>query len=188
MMGSRLQRLTRRQAGALLAAMVALPASVAAAVTPSAGIPPAYQAIVVEPSVGPAGSEFDLTPALERARRENKRLYVYLGADDCRYCRRYESFLARNAEELLPHFRSWLIVDLRSTLSTTQARLFFRVGGRSLAYADFQRSIGDERARMLVYPSVWLFSPQLRPLMPMPAGTGTFETVAEQLEILNLVQ
>jgi len=28
----------------------------------------------------------------------------------------------------------------------------------------------------------------MKPLMPMPAGTGTFETVDEQLEILNLVQ
>ena len=41
---------------------------------------------------------------------------------------------------------------------------------------------------MLVYPSVWLFDQQLKPLMQMPAGTGTFETVDEQLEILHLVQ
>ena len=41
---------------------------------------------------------------------------------------------------------------------------------------------------MLVYPTVWLFDPQLKPLMQMPAGTGTFETVDEQLEILHLVQ
>ena len=56
------------------------------------------------------------------------------------------------------------------------------------AYTEFQRSIGDERSRMLVYPTVWLFDPQLKPLMQMPAGTGTFETVDEQLEILHLVQ
>jgi hypothetical protein len=38
------------------------------------------------------------------------------------------------------------------------------------------RTIGDERVRMLVYPSVWLFDGNAKPLMQMPAGTGTFET------------
>jgi hypothetical protein len=42
--------------------------------------------------------------------------------------------------------------------------------------------------RQLVYPSVWLLDGQARTLMQMPAGTGTFETVDEQLEILRLVQ
>ena len=111
-----------------------------------------------------------------------------LGASDCPYCRRYENFLAKNADELVPHFKPWIVVDLRSTLSTTANRLFIRVGNTSLNYTDFQRSIDDQRTRMLVYPSVWLFDPQFKPLMQMPAGTGTFETVDEQLEILNLVQ
>jgi hypothetical protein len=50
------------------------------------------------------------------------------------------------------------------------------------------RSLGDERARQLVYPSVWLFDGKAKTLMQMPAGTGTFQTVAEQLEILRLEQ
>ena len=54
--------------------------------------------------------------------------------------------------------------------------------------SEFQRSIGDERARQLVYPSVWLLDANAKPLMQMPAGTGTFETVPEQLEILRLEQ
>jgi thiol-disulfide isomerase/thioredoxin len=168
------------------------------------GIPAAYAPIVIEPAEmdgkgrdkvgdkpGDAAAgrvEFDLTAALARAQRENKRLYVYLGASDCPYCRRYEAFLDKNAAELVPHFKPYLVVDLRSSLSTQAARLFIRVGPRSLPYAEFQRSINDERARMLVYPSVWLFDPQLKPLMQMPAGTGTFQTVPEQLEILQLVQ
>ena len=44
----------------------------------------------------------------------------------------------------------------------------------------------DERMRQLVYPSVWLLDADAKPLMQMPAGTGTFETVPEQLEILRL--
>ncbi len=165
---------------ALLAVGAALPAL--------AALPSAYAPLVVEPTGGPARAEFDLTPALARAKREGKRLYVYLGANDCPYCRRYEAFLDKNADELRPHFAGWLIVDLRSSLRVQADRLHIRVNGRSLPYAEFQRGIGDERARQLVYPSVWLFDTALKPLMQMPAGTGTFETVPEQLEILRLEQ
>jgi thiol-disulfide isomerase/thioredoxin len=154
-----------------------------------AGVPAPYAAIVIEPAGVPARHEFDLSAALARARRENKRLYVYLGASDCPYCRKYEAFLERNATELVPHFApQYIVVDLRSALSVTADRLFIRIGERSLPYADFQRAIGDERARMLVYPSVWLFNADAKPLMQMPAGTGTFQTVPEQLEILRLEQ
>jgi len=176
--------LHRRPAGIVVAGLLALLGMAANAV----GIPPAYTPLVVEPLVTAGRSEFDLGPALARAKRENKRLYVYLGASDCPYCRRYENFLGKNADELVPHFKPWIVVDLRSTLSTTANRLFIRVGDTSLNYTDFQRAIDDQRTRMLVYPSVWLFDSQMKPLMQMPAGTGTFETVEEQLEILNLVQ
>jgi thioredoxin-related protein len=162
--------------------------ALAAASSQALGIPAAYAPIVIQPSVHAERSEFDLSAALARAQRENKRLYVYLGAHDCAFCRRYEAFLDKNAAELVPHFKPYLIVDLRSSLATAAQRLYIRVGAHSLPYADFQKSINDERARMLVYPSVWLFDARLKPLMQMPAGTGTFETVPEQLEILQLVQ
>ena len=155
----------------------------------AAALPAAYAPIVVQPAPMAQGHEFDLTAALQRARREHKRLYVYLGASDCPYCRRYEAFLDRNAAELVPHFaQQYLVVDLRGQLAIQARQLYIRVNGSSLPYADFQRSIGDERARMLVYPSVWLLDANAKPLMQMPAGTGTFETVAEQLEILRLEQ
>lgn len=154
-----------------------------------AGLPSAYAPIVIEPAGAPARCEFDLTAALARARREHRRLYVYLGASDCPYCRKYEAFLDRNAKVLVPEFAAqYIVVDLRSALSVTANLLYIRIGNRTLPYADFQRSIGDERARMLVYPSVWLLDQDALPLMQMPAGTGTFQTVAEQLEILRLEQ
>jgi hypothetical protein len=154
-----------------------------------AGIPAPYAPTVVLPAGTPQRYEFDLGPALQRARAEHKRLYVYLGADDCAFCRKYEAFLARHAAELAPHFaRDYLVYDLRSSLRVQADRLHFRIGDRSLAYTEFMRSIGDERVRQLVYPSVWLFDGNARPLMQMPAGTGTFETVPEQLEILRLEQ
>ena len=162
-------------------------ASVLAVAAAVAGIPAAYVPIVVMPVGTPQRYEFDLTAALARAQRERKRLYVYLGADNCAFCRKYEAFLDSNAAELTPHFaKDYLVVDLRSTLSALASRLYIRIGEVSLPYADFQRSIGDERARALVYPSVWLLNGAARPLMQMPAGAGTFETVPEQLEILRL--
>ncbi len=155
----------------------------------SAVFPAPYQPLVVKPSGGPERFEFDLTAALAQAKAQNKRLYVYLGASDCPYCRKYEAFLNKNASELVPHFaKDYLVVDLQSQLSANANKLFVRVGNSSLPYADFQRSIGDERARQLVYPSVWLLDGKAKPLMQMPAGTGTFETVSEQLEILRLEQ
>lgn len=177
-------RQLRRILPALLAGWL-LQVGIVAAAT---GIPLRYAPVVIAPAGLPNRAEFDLTAAVQRARRENKWLYVYLGADDCPYCRKYESFLDRNTDELLPHFAKYLIVDLRSSLSVTAEALFFKVEGHSLRYAEFLKGMGDERARMLVYPSVWLLDGKLKPLMQMPAGTGTFQTVPEQLEILRLEQ
>lgn len=168
---------------------VLLVAMAMCAASAAAGIPAPYAPTVIQPAGAPQRFEFDLTAALRRAEREKKRLYVYLGASDCPYCRRYEAFLERHAPELAPQFaKDYLVVDLRSSLTAQASKLFIRIGQTSLPYAEFQRSIGDERARMLVYPSVWLLDARAKPLMQMPAGTGTFETVEEQLEILQLVQ
>jgi thiol-disulfide isomerase/thioredoxin len=173
----------------ILAACLAAWLALVPATGALAGVPAPYAPLVIQPRGTPARHEFDLSAALARARRENKRLYVYLGAHNCPFCRRYEAFLEQNAAELVPHFAAqYIVVDLRSSLSVTADLLFIRIGERSLPYADFQRSIGDERVRMLVYPSVWLLDPDAKPLMQMPAGTGTFQTVPEQLEILRLEQ
>ena len=154
-----------------------------------AALPERYGAMVLQPSGPPERQEFDLTPAFQRAARENKRVYMYLGASDCPFCRKYEAFLSSHADELVPHFaKDWIVLDLRSRLSNQADRLWFRIGPRSLPYVEFMKSLNDERQRQLVYPSVWLFDAKARPLMQMPAGTGTFETVPEQLEILRLEQ
>jgi thioredoxin-related protein len=175
-----------RRAGWALIVVLAWVSSAPAAL--ASGVPAAYSALVVQPGGGPDRAEFDLSAALARARREGRRLYVYLGANDCPYCRRYEAFLDKNAAELVPQFKPYLIVDLRSSLSITSKQVYFKVGEKSLPYAEFLQSFNDERSRRLVYPSVWLFDADLKPLMQMPGGTGTFETVPEQLEILQLVQ
>jgi thiol-disulfide isomerase/thioredoxin len=173
----------------LPSAALALVAAVSVAA--QAAFPDAYAPVAVQPQISASGQhEFDLRPAQQRARRDGKALYVYLGASDCPYCRKYEQFLAANLRELVPRFApKYLVVDLRSQLSVTANQLILRTEALRLPYADFQRAIGDQRARLLVYPSVWLLDAATgKPLMQMPAGTGTFQTVAEQIEILELVE
>ena len=178
----------RAGAFALFACLLGFAMALVPAPAAAVGIPGAYSPIVIEPSGLPERAEFDLTAAAARARAENKRLYVYLGAHDCSYCRKYEAFLEQNAAELVPQFAAhdFLIVDLRSALSVTSKALFIRMGDKRLPYLDFQRSIEDARTRMLVYPNVWVLDADLKPLMQMPTGAGTFQTVPEQLEILRL--
>jgi hypothetical protein len=172
-----------------LAPLLALALALGGTVAVAAGIPARYGAIVVNPTGAPERYEFDLSAPLQRARARGKRLYVYLGADDCPYCRRYEGFLERNADELVAPFgKDYLVVDLRSSLKVQADRLRFRIGRESWSYRDFMQRLRDERVRALVYPSVWLLDASAKPLIQMPAGTGTFETVPEQLEILRLQQ
>lgn len=178
---------TRRRAAAATLLPVLLPLAGRA----YAGIPAAYAPVVVEPRVEADGRhEFDLRPAQQRARQLGRALYVYLGADDCPYCRRYEDFLAENTATLARRFAAgYVVADLRGRLSLTAGRLVLRTEALRLPYADFQRAIGDARARLLVYPCIWLLDAGSgRPLMQMPAGAGTFVTVEEQIEILDRVE
>ena len=99
-----------------------------------AAFPMAYAPTAVLPGGTPQRFEFDLTAALRRAHNEGKRLYVYLGASDCPFCRKYEAFLAANAGELAPHFaKDYIVIDLRSSLAVQADRLFFRIGTSSAA-------------------------------------------------------
>lgn len=153
-----------------------------------AAFPSAYSPITVEPEIKNGIHTFDLRPAQARARLQKKSLYVYLGAHNCSYCRRYEAFLESNRSTLVPHFaKDYLVVDLRGDLRATDKRVVLRTEALQMPYTEFQTTIGDERTRVLTYPTVWLLTPDGKPLMQMPSGAGTFETVPEQLEILRLV-
>lgn len=154
----------------------------------SAAFPAAYSPMTVEPAIDNGIYTFDLRAAQARARVASKSLYVYLGAHNCGYCKKYEAFLAANAKELVPHFaKDYLVVDLRGDLRATDKQVVIRTEKLHLPYTEFQKAIGDERTRVLTYPNVWLLEPGGKPLMQMPSGAGTFETVPEQLEILRLI-
>ena len=126
----RLMRLRRRVGHALAAGWLALLVWMLPIAPAVAGLPEAYNAVVLQPTGTPPGRiEFDLSAVQQRAKTEGKRLYVYLGANDCKFCRKYEAFLAKNTKELVPHFaEKYIVVDLRSSLSVTASALYFRVG------------------------------------------------------------
>jgi thioredoxin-related protein len=150
--------------------------------------PAAYAPFVVEPSVKDGVYEFDLRAAQAKARQSKKSLYVYLGAHNCSYCKRYQAFLTENANALVPQFaKDYLVVDLAGDLRATAKQVVIRTDKLHLPYLEFQKAIGDERVRTLTYPNVWLLDAEGKTLMQMPSGAGTFETVPEQLEILRLV-
>ena len=178
----------RRVARGLVPLVVALAAGLSGVA--QAAFPAAYAPMPVEPVVDAQGvHEFDLRPAQARARREGKWLYVYLGAKDCAFCRKYEAFLTANAKELVPQFAAkYMVVDLHSALTVLDKQVVLRTDAMRLPYREFQQAIGDQRARLLVYPNVWVMDANAKPLMQMPAGAGTFQTVPEQLEILQLVE
>jgi hypothetical protein len=153
-----------------------------------AGFPPAYSPLVIEPTIQGEILDFDLRPAQARARAENKSLYVYLGASNCAFCRKYEAFLDAHSPKLVPHFaKDYIVVDLRGDVRKTGDKVILRTETLHLPYLAFQEAIGDLRTRTLTYPNVWLLSVDGKPLMQMPSGAGTFETVPEQIEILQLV-
>jgi len=62
--------------------------------------------MVIEPNVRDGRTEFDLTAARRARRREQKRLYVYLGANDCRTAASTKTFLRQNNARSCAEFRA----------------------------------------------------------------------------------
>lgn len=176
----------RRQLLTLAAAAMALSRGEAEPFTAAGADLSAYKPLQIAPRKSAQRWEFELDPALEKAAREGRHLYLVLSAWDCHFCARYERFLQINAARLAPQFERHhlLFVRLGSALEAQGDRVFLRAKGHSEAYADFQRRLGDERTGRMVYPVIWLLNAQLQLLNQLPYGTGTFETVPEQLEVI----
>ena len=65
----------------------------------------------------------------------------------------------------------------------------FRLDDQTLIWAESLAQAQQPEEALAVFERVVTLAPgQAKPLMQMPAGTGTFQTVPEQLEILRLEQ
>ena len=84
-----------------------------------------------------------------------------------------------------------MTVKARKLLEQSGAVLFAGslVDQAATLYAPTDCEIRDSKDMTLEQMSVWLLDAHSGlPLMQMPAGAGTFQTVPEQLEILRLEQ
>ncbi|WP_458232799.1 hypothetical protein [Roseateles sp. P5_E8] len=148
-----------------------------------AAIPSDYEPTVVEAPFSFSERVFDLSPALLRAEREHKGLYIYLGAKDCPPCRAYEVFLSQHRAELLPAFRNLVFVDLRTWVRGPDIK--FKVGDKLYAFQEFRQKVRDSN-KGWSYPYFWLVDPALKRLKKMPVGSDNYLTVDKQLEVLRL--
>ncbi|MEK7436484.1 MAG: thioredoxin family protein [Pseudomonadota bacterium] len=149
----------------------------------AADIPVEYNPLVVEAPFSFSERVFDLTSAVDRANRENKPLYIYLGADDCPPCKAYSAFLQKNRELLKASFDRVIFVDIRTWLKGPA--LVFKIGGNRYSLAKFKALVGDAN-RSLTYPYFWLLTPSLRQVKQLPLGTANYMPVDKQIEILRL--
>jgi thiol-disulfide isomerase/thioredoxin len=148
----------------------------------SAAIPDEYNPVVVEVPFSFSERVIDLSPATAKAKKEDKALYIYLGASDCPPCKLYFHFLKSNRETLKPGFDKVVLVDIRTWLKGPT--LIFKVDDKRYTFDEFKALVGDSN-KLLTYPYYWYVTPSLRQLKQLPQGSAYYLSVEKQLEILR---
>lgn len=164
-----------------LAAVLVLLACVAPRLA-HATIPAELNPLVVEAPFSFFVREFDLTQAFEKAKAENKPMFIYLDAWDCPPCKDYAEFLNRNLAPLKPHFAKVIVVDLRTSLRGSA--LSFKIRDRSYSFEEFKSLVGDTNSG-LAYPYYWLVSPGGRQVKQLPRGSGNYTELDKHIQILK---
>ena len=149
----------------------------------NAEIPEEYRPIVVTPPFSLTERLVDLSNVIEKARSENKPLYIYLGAEDCPPCREYKKFLSRNHSELEEAFARVIVVDIHTWLKGPD--LVFKIGEKRYSFNEFNVLVGDS-TKFLTYPYFWFVSPALRQLKQLPQRSRDYLQVDKQLELLRI--
>ena len=150
--------------------------------TARADIPDFFQPLVVKPPFSFSDRIVDLTPAFEKAKRLNKPMLVYLGADDCPPCKAYSVFLERHKEEMRPSFAKVVVVDIRTWLKGPA--LTFQIYDKKYNVAEFKARVGDANKR-LFYPTWWLLTPEGTQLRQLPQGSSNFTSVENHIRLLE---
>ena len=166
-----------------VSAVVALLMLLSLASSAGAKVPQAYQAIAVEAPFSFSERMFDLTEAVALARKEQKPLYIYVGAADCPPCRAYEIFLQQHHAELAAAFGKVVLVDLRTWLRGPD--IYIKVDQIRYSLQEFKALVGDKN-RSWSYPYFWLLQPTLVKVKQLPRGSANYLSVEQQLEILRI--
>ena len=136
-----------------------------------AAIPSEYAAISIKAPASFSERVFDLTPVIEKSRRENKNIFLYLGAADCPPCKEYEMFLSRNFEMLKESFSNYVIGDIQTWIRGPD--IYFLIDGQKIPIPQFKEKVGDANKRIL-YPTYWILDHNLRQIRQLPAGNKQF--------------
>jgi len=148
-----------------------------------ATIPDEFHPLVVEAPFSFFVREFDLTGAFEKARSENKPMFIYLDAWDCPPCKEYAAFLHNNINALKPYFDRVLTVDIRTSLRGSA--LSFKILDKSYSFEEFKRLVGDSN-QGLAFPYFWLISPAGRQIKQLPRGVRNYTQLSKHIQILKL--
>lgn len=152
-----------------------------------ANVPLEYGAIVIKTPLSFSEHVFDLTPAVARARAENKPLFIYYSApaNQCPPCLVFERFLADNKEALVPEFRGVVLADVRGWLRPP--KLIYVIDGQRYTFRQLNDRFGDAR-RQLWFPYIWYVTPTLQQIQQLGDGSGGTPTEAftnvEQLKAI----
>lgn len=149
-----------------------------------ADIPDVYQPVVIRPPFSLSERLIDLSDALEKARRESKPLYIYLGAADCPPCRDYGIFLSNNYTALKDAFDKVVVVDIRTYIKGPE--LVFKIGDARYSFSQFKSFVGDKNS-FLIYPYYWLISQEtLKQIKQLPLSSAkNYADVSKQIETLR---
>jgi thioredoxin-related protein len=151
--------------------------------TTQAAIPSDYSPVVVEAPFSLRERVFDLTPAIETARKTGKPLLLYLGATDCPPCVEYKRFLSRHRSDLNEAFSAFVVVDIRTWLRGPT--MYLKAEDKRLTFNQFKTLVGDS-SKTLVFPSFWMLSPELKQLKQLPSGVKDYLDVNLHQDILKI--
>jgi hypothetical protein len=149
----------------------------------NAAVPAEFNPLVVEAPFSFFVREFDLTRAFEKARAENKPMFIYLDAWDCPPCKEYAEFLSRNIEPLKPHFAKVVVVDIRTSLRGSA--LAFKIRDKRYSFEEFKTLVGDYGTG-LAFPYYWLIAPSGRQVKQLPRGSINYTELDKHIRILNI--
>ena len=148
-------------------------------------IPDELDPVIVESklSIRDMGRVVDLSAAFDKAAKEQKPMFVYLDADDCPMCRKYNRFVRTNLARFKQLFKPYVVVDIRTSMNWIPQ--IFRVDDKNHTFDEFKLLVGDNN-RFLTYPYYWLLGPDRKQLRQLPIGAFSNSEIEKHAELLTV--
>ncbi|MEK7567539.1 MAG: thioredoxin family protein [Patescibacteria group bacterium] len=156
---------------------------VAVAFPAFAWMPEDFKPIMIERSGGLTENIFDLDHAIKVAQEKKKLIFIYISANDCSWCARYEEFLKTNKEAMKEIFAPYVVANLFVN-TRGGAKPTFRIGGQIYNANGFRALVGD-KAGLCYYPCFWALTPDLKQVRQQPRGATYYMTVEGHAKLLQ---